>query len=389
VIPRARPNYNLADLARASRAGRDEGRVAAEVAELLEKEFESREVLLAPSGRASLYFLLKALTHSVVVVPAFTCSAVVEAALLAGKSVRFVDARRDSYNLHPEDLASALDGGCVFVATHQYGQACEAREMASVCRERGALMIEDIAAALGARCNGRLAGLFSVAAFGSFDTTKLVHAPLKSGFIVTGDVDLAARCRKLMDAELSVMPICEKIRLLLLAAALVVTTTTPLYRAFHWLHFRRRHTAETGIVSKRKTRHYLYRMADWQAAIVAPQLRDLASLVERRRANYDALRRSLSGIRSLVLPPADPSCEWACVRFAVLAPSDKLRLYKAAIERGVDMGFSFTSIACPESYVHAHDLAARVLNLPFYDKLTDAERNRLVTVLRRLDGSYA
>ena len=66
-------------------------------------------VCLTPSGRGALYFLLKTQDRTKVVVPAYTCSAVVQAAQLAGKEVRFVDAETDSFNVDVDALRQAVD----------------------------------------------------------------------------------------------------------------------------------------------------------------------------------------------------------------------------------------------------------------------------------------
>lgn len=391
MIPRTRPNFGLIDLLRAAFGGRGEGQHTQTAADLLSSYFQQPVAALTPSGRAAQYLILKALPEETVLVPAFTCSAVVEAARLAGKDIIFIDGRPGAFNLTPEDIAPFLQPGRILIATHQFGQSCAMPELARMCEARGVTLVEDIAAALGARVSGRLAGTFGRAAFGSFDTSKLVHAPLKGGFVLTDDQELASGCNKVLEDEFATMPIAVKAKLLLLSTILVLVTRRPFYGLFHLLNFqlRGRHTAEDGELSPTRTEHYLYRFSDWQAGIANQQLSRLEELVVRRRELYDAYRSGLAQCSSFALPPPDEASEWACVRFAVRTDGDKMDYYRRAVEEGVDMGFSFTTIACPDSMTNAWSIADTVLNLPFYDGLSAHELDQVVTRLKRLESSNA
>lgn len=388
MIPRARPNYGLRALLRAFFLPRESGRHCDQVREYLSAFFPGQYCVLAPSGRAALYILMKALPGDNVVAPAYTCSAVVEAARLAGKNIAYADNPVGEFNVAPSEIQPLLNPGTIFVATHQYGMSCDASKMARLCAAAGCTMVEDIAAALGTETPEGRAGEFGVAAFGSFDTTKLVHAPMKGGFIITRDAALAARCEIIRDSEFPTMPLLEKLRLLMMAACLVLVTRSPLYPVFHFLNFtaRGQHTAETGAPSAKKTEYYKYRFSDWQAAVVLPQLRKLPQLIERRRQLYADLLRSLTGLKAFVLPQDDPSRQWACVRFPILVRGDKMLYYKRGLRLAVDMGFSFSSLATPRGHDAAWAVADKVLNLPFYDRLSPRELERMIAALKRLEN---
>ena len=55
------------------------------------------------------------------------------------------------------------------------------------------------------------------------------------------------------------------------------------------------------------------------------------------------------------------------------------------MERGVNFAFSFTFIQCPDSCVNAQELASRVLDLPDYAKLSDAEQAEVIETLHELE----
>lgn len=383
MIPRVRVNYGWRDLraAVATRDGTQREHLRGSLARLCGVE----DVLLTPSGRGGLYFILRAAPQSRVVIPAYTCNAVIEAALLAGKEVVFVDAAANGFNCSVTDLADLLDAGTAFIATHQYGIPCDIVATAQLCRERGALLIEDCAASLGSRVRGQLTGTFGDLAFFSFDSTKLVNVPLKAGFVIARDPDWLAAVRAACEAEIEPMPAHHQRRLLGLAAAYVLLRYPRLFGLYHRFSLRKRVTAETADLSATRTEFYRYEVTEWQAAIALPQIARLDALVDRRRVLYAGYRGELTGCHHLALPPSDARGEWACIRFPILVQGDKLAWYRKANARGVDFAFSFTHLASPPECENAHALAREVLDLPFYDGLEEYELRRTVRVLRNLD----
>jgi dTDP-4-amino-4,6-dideoxygalactose transaminase len=383
MIPRVRVNYGWRDLraAMAARDGKQREQLRGTLAQLCGVE----DVLLTPSGRGGLYYILRAAPQSRVVIPAYTCNAVIEAALLAGKEVVFVDAAANGFNSSATDLADLLDADTAFIATHQYGIPCDIVAMAQLCRERGALLIEDCAASLGSRVRGQLTGTFGDLAFFSFDSTKLINVPLKAGFVLARDPKWLAAVRAAYEAEIEPMPAHHQRRLLGLAAAYVAIRHPGLYGLYHHFALRRRFTAETAALSPTPTEFYRYDVTEWQAAIALRQLARFDAIVDRRRALYAGYRSELVGAHHFTLPPADARGEWACIRFPILVQGDKLAWYRKANAGGVDFAFSFTYLASPPEYENAHTLAREVLDLPFYDGLEERELRQTVRVLRRID----
>ncbi len=383
MIPRVKVNYGWRDLitAYASNTGGHRERLRETLAQL----FGAEDVLLTPSGRAGLHFILRALPHPRVVVPAYTCNSVLEAALLAGKEVVFVDADPNGFNTGITNLAELLDAGTVFIATHQFGIPCDIVAIAHLCKERGALLIEDCAASLGTRVRGQLTGTFGEAAFFSFDSTKLINVPLKAGFVIARSPELLAAIRAAYEAEIESMPRAHERRLFALGIAHLLLEWPWLYRLYHMLALRRKFTAETSTLNVTPTEFYRYDLTEWQAAIALQQLARFDAIVARRRSLYAGYRSELAGCHRLALPPGDTRGEWACIRFPILVHGDKLAWYRAANARSVDFAFSFTHLACPPELTQAHAIARAVLDLPFYDKLEERELRRTVRVLRALD----
>jgi dTDP-4-amino-4,6-dideoxygalactose transaminase len=310
-----------------------------------------------------------------------------EAAILAGKQVVFAEHGAFSYNQNPEDLMPHLSSNRIYVATHQYGIGAPIEKLMDACRSADVVVYEDIAAALGTRINGRPAGTFGDACFGSFDTTKLVNAPLKGGFLATANPDIFRRAEQVAERELSPMSLMRKAMVLGSAFVLVSLRASILYKLFHTLNFtwRGRATAETGKLESQPTEIYLNKFADWQANVVLPQLARFDDTIRSRQLNYRRLRTLLQHVQKFTLPPDDVDSEWAPIRFPIFCHVDKMNYYKQGTKRGVDFGFSFTKIAAPAEHLAAHTIAAGVLNLPFDASLSSVEIDRIVAMITELE----
>ena len=89
------------------------------------------------------------------------------------------------------------------------------------------------------------------------------------------------------------------------------------------------------------------------------------------------------------MPPADSNGEWALIRFPIRIHRDKLNFYRKATQLGVDFAFSFTFIESPFDFILSHKLAASVLDIPFYNRLTDKEVKKVVSVLCDIDKTIS
>jgi dTDP-4-amino-4,6-dideoxygalactose transaminase len=387
MIPRTKVNYSLVELARAALVRSSDGRHTQQMLQGLSQFLGTDQLLAAPSGRGALYFILKASDRPVVVVPAYTCKAVVEAAQLAGKQVRYVGVEAGGFNLEPAQLASVADEQCIVIATHQFGIPCDIERVLQVCAQRGALVVEDAAAALGSTVGDRPVGTFGQVGFFSFDSTKLLTVPMKGGLIVARDPAWLARIEGQMRAELQPMPSAHKLRLLAQAAALVLLENHLLYRAFHTLMFERkgRYTTDGPGLDVRASEFYRYGFAEWQAFLAVGQVRRLQELVSGRRRLYERLREALGGCRTFELPPAETAGRWACIRFPLRVKGDKLAFYRRGVRRGIDFAFSFTFLAAPGSDPRSDELAAAVLDIPYYSRLSDREFDQVVEALCSMD----
>ena len=387
MIPRTKVNYRFSDLLRTIFVREDTNIRRDALCNQLAVLLDTPHILLTASGRGALYVVLSCLPQSRVLIPAYTCKAVVEAALLAGKEVLYGESECDGFNMSIDSLKGVLNADTILLATHQFGIPCEIQSMIRYAKEVGAFVIEDAAASLGTRVDGRLTGTFGDAAFFSFDSTKLVNVPLKGGALQVRDVELFARCKVFQSDHSATMPLFRKLHYLLLGAILIMLEQPFVYRVFHNLkfHWRGQYTDDSADLAEYIGPFYLDRLSEWQAAILLPQIRVLDRIVITRQRLYAEYLDRLQGGTSFVLPPADGGSCWAPIRFPIRVATNKLDFYRRAVELGVDFAFSFTFIASPSEYRRSHQLASAVLDLPFYERLTDTELQKVVAVLHELD----
>jgi len=299
----------------------------------------------------------------------------------------FVETDNGGFNPSSQAFLDKLDSDTIVIATHQFGFPCEVESITQEARNAGAFVIEDAAASLGSKVNGKLTGTFGDAAFFSFDSTKLVNVPLKGGFILMKDPDLCKRCAAFMSINCRQMPIMRKIYYLILGTALVLIGNPWIYRLFHNFKFKWRNqfTDESLNPQPSLGPFYTDRLAEWQAIILLPQVERLDDLISTRQRLYSEYMLNLRGLKLVRLPPEDTRSEWAPIRFPIRVHGDKLSFYRESVSRGVDYAFSFTFIGSPSTYKLSHQLAAAVLDLPFYERLSREELKRVVSVVKEVD----
>ena len=146
------------------------------------------------SGTAALYISLKAIginkKEDIVIVPAFSFMATIDAVILAGGTPVVVDVGED-YCIDVNQLEEAIEKykPKAVIPVHLFGQTADMDRINEVCKEKNILILEDAAQSHGAEYKGKKAGsLGDIAAF-SFYASKNV-AMGEGGAILTKDPDL-------------------------------------------------------------------------------------------------------------------------------------------------------------------------------------------------------
>ena len=162
----------------------------------LEKEFElmfpSYIALAINSGRSALYLLLKSLgikAGDEVIIQAFTCVVVPNSILWTGATPIYVDID-DTLNIDVNDLKQKITSKTkAIIVQHTFGIPANMKEIQKLAKEKGILLIEDCAHALGAKYQGKLVGTFGDMAFFSFGRDKIISSVF-GGMIISSNTKL-------------------------------------------------------------------------------------------------------------------------------------------------------------------------------------------------------
>jgi 8-amino-3,8-dideoxy-alpha-D-manno-octulosonate transaminase len=121
-----------------------------------------------------------------VIVAPFTFVADIEMILMAGAVPVFADID-ETLCLSPESVSAAItDKTKAVLVVHMCGSMARIDELAALCGERGVVLIEDAAQALGAHYRGKALGSFGKAGCFSFDYVKTITCG-EGGAIITDD----------------------------------------------------------------------------------------------------------------------------------------------------------------------------------------------------------
>jgi perosamine synthetase len=245
---------------------------------LLEADFAallgSRYALAVSSCSAALFLSLKALDlprGARVLIPAFTFAAVPSAVLHADCLPVLVEVDH-SLRIDLTDFAEKLPGAGAVLISHMRGHTSDMTAIMDLCNAAQVPVVEDAAHSLGTTWNGRNVGTIGKIGCFSFQSYKMINAG-EGGILVTDDPELAARSVIMSGA----------------------------YEA-NW----KKHPGLQNSYMHWQNRLPLYnmRMQNLSAAVIRPQLPELADRVARGLASHDHVAARLAESRHLAVPPA-------------------------------------------------------------------------------------
>jgi len=306
------------------------------------------------SGTEALQLALLALGAGpgteVVTVP-HTFVATVEAIVATGAAVVFADVEPDSANLDPAALAAALTPRtAAVVPVHLYGRPAAMGPIGEICARAGIPVLEDAAQAHGAMTGSRRVGTLGRAAAFSFYPTKNLGALGDAGAVTSNDAALLADVRS-----------------------------------------RRHHGSAPGDANRHVRDGFTARLDNLQAALLRLKLRRLDAWNDERRrvaARYRWLLEDLP-VRPL---PAPPDGGDHVHHLFVVEADERDSLLAALRARGVGAAVHYPTPVHLQpvwrerghregQFPVAERLARRVLSLPVFPGMTEAEQDRVVAAL--------
>ncbi len=285
-----------------------------------------------------------------VITVSHTALATVAAVIATGATPVLVDVDAASYTIDPACIEAAVTAKTrAIVAVHLYGQPADLDAIGAIAKHHGLKLVEDCAQAAGARYRGRKVGGIGDMACFSFYPTKNLGAIGDGGMVTTSDPALASRVRRL--------------------------------RQYGWDDARQ--TEDVGLNS---------RLDPLQAAILDVKLPFLDGDNARRAA---IAARYGAGLSALPLTPPVQTAETEHVfHLYVLACDRRDALAAFVAKQGIGCAIHYpvpahrhggysARVRIPAAGLPATDrLVDRILSLPIYPELGEAEVQNVVVAIR-------
>lgn len=319
------------------------------------------------SGTAALHLSLAALDlgpGDEVIVPSLTFIAVPNAVRYVGATPVFADIDAETLNLAPESVEAAItERTRALMVVHTFGRPADVEALLAIARRHQLAVIEDASEAIGAEVDGRRVGSFGDTGVFAFYPNKQITTG-EGGVVVTERADVARRITALRNHGRY-------------PAEAGAEFPGPWFDA-----------AELG---------YNYRIGEMECALGLSQLGRLEAILARREWVARRYCELLRGTPGLELPATDVTGQrlsWFVYvvrlgdEFGADARDGVMRRLAAA---GIATGRYFAPIHWQPAYAAWREsarlpvterVAARTLALPFFNRITEEQMERVARELR-------
>lgn len=332
------------------------------------------------SGTDALRFALMAAGvkfGDIVITVPNTFIATTEAISQAGGEPRFVDVDERTYNMDPVQVRKYVTESCTFdprmellidnrtgkpvtaiVPVHLYGQMADMDELVEIAQQYNLALIEDACQAHGAQYfsrkenRWRTAGSMGVAAAFSFYPGKNLGACGEAGAATTNDETLARKMRMLRD---------------------------------HGQAKKYYHDMEG----------YNGRLDSIQAGLLHVKLKHLSNWNESRQERARKYNELLASSNASVVTPYEPSWSKAIYHLYVIQVENREAVQAALAKEGIGTGIHYPiPLHLQKAYANqgyragdfpvTENAAERILSLPMFPTLSEADQIRVVETLARV-----
>ena len=331
------------------------------------------EAVSVNSATAGLHLALEALgigPGDEVILPTMTFTATAEVVRYLGAQPVFVDIEPDTLNLSAAEIEAAITHRTkAIIVVHYAGLACDMDPILALAAAYRLRVVEDAAHALPTIYKGSLVGtLGSDVTVFSFYANKTMTTG-EGGMVVTRDPALAARVRVM------------RIHGIKQDAFARYTSTTPA-----WFY----EVIAAG---------FKYNLTDIASAIGVQQLRKLDRFLLRRQQLARNYAEGLAGLPLQLPPDAPPGSSHAWhlypVRLTDRSALSRDEVITALSEQRIGTSVHFIPLhrhpywrdSCglsPDQFPVAEASYRRMLTLPLYTKMSDADQARVITAVRAI-----
>jgi len=354
------------------------------------------------TGRTAWFAILRALNiqeGDEVLIPAFTCVAVVNPIRWLGAKPVYVDVI-DDFVMDVQDARRKVTGRTkVILAQHTFGHIVDIGAYSALAQEFGLVVVEDCAHALGSRYSDNTrVGTKSIAAFFSFGRDKCISAG-SGGAVLTADPQIKGLVHTFQQT-LEHPSVQQRLQDILYPMVIEVvywlySFSPALGKAYHQSLLR------IGVIKKANSRkekqgdyepQVLKRWAAVYARIGKEQLVLLNRLTTKRRSFAEIYRNALHTLEKVHLPFHQDKQTY--LRFSLQVPdADALR--QSIKSDHIILGDWYDQVVGPSAvnldsvgYVkgacpNAEEIVKHVVNLPTSPRLNDADVGCVIETVRK------
>jgi perosamine synthetase len=331
---------------------------------VISRDLQAAGAVAVSSGTAAIHVALKAAgvrQGDEVILPSYTCVALLHAVRLAGATPVLVDSNTDvtGYDLAPNTDAvrrALTRRSKAILISDMFGALNVPEELCQL----GLPIIEDFTLSVGAASGSRRAGCCGTLGVASFRSAKMISAG-QGGIVVSGDRSLLANVRALSEYD----------------SDMGAWRTMPASEMPH--HFATR---------------FSYGMAPLAAALAISQWMQLPQFVERRIA---LARTYYNFFSELGIECANPGrgTENVFFRYLISTPHDPVSVISRVRAYGIELGrgiFPPLHVFLPQTkrcFPGAERCCSRLISVPLYPSLSDEEVDRILTTVREALAGHA
>lgn len=326
---------------------------------------DARHAVAVSNGTAALHLSMLAADvgpGDEVIVTALTFAASANCARYVGADVVFADVRPDTLTIDPDHVRDLLtERTRAIVAVDYAGIPCDLDPLLEIADQHGLVLIEDACHAPGAEYRGCAVG--SIAHLSTFSFHPVKHlTTAEGGMVTTNDPALAKRVRKLRNHGIET-------------------------------DFRQREARGTWAYDVAEL-GFNYRLPDLNCALGLSQLEKLSGWVERRRQLAVQYATALEDVEHVTLPevPEDRASSWHLFPIRLRDAAMRRHVFERLRGEGIGVNVHYAPVyhhsyyrtlgypdgLCPI----AEDAYDRLLSLPMWPGLTDADQQRVVSSLK-------
>lgn len=308
-----------------------------------------------------------------VIVPTMTFAATAEVVTYFKAKPVLVDCTAETLNIDPDKIEQVITSKTkAIIPVHFAGHPCEMDKIIRIARAYNLAVIEDAAHALPARYRGKMVGTIGDSTCFSFYATKNITTG-EGGMVTTTNPEWAARMRMMSLHGLS---------------------------RDAW----NRYSAKGAWAYDILYPGFKYNLTDIAAAVGIPQLHKCERFWKTRERYAALYSEGFKDIPGLILPHVHEDVQHAWHLYVIQLDPKRLRLGRDEMIdmlKQQDIGCSVHFIPLhlhpyyrdtlgyrPEHCPVATQVSQRILSLPLYSKMTEADVNRVIAVVRKVVGGY-